>query len=874
MSNDKLLHRKAAIASHANHLSPQSQVFPPKYDGVPSDTQPLMAGTSASTATASSSTLPRGRERDDVGLAWRDSSTNPLRRNTPSKPSGVSSTSVLIFQNAITLPAACLRAVALTCPHLWQPIALAPHPPQSSDDLANTNASVEWVVLGLIAIVSAVLRFWRIGHPHSVVQVILASILTANFDEVHFGKFASYYLRREYFFDVHPPLAKLLLAFAGWVIGHDGAFEFENIGDDYIKNKVPYVALRSLPALLGSLVPPVVYAIMRESGYPKAIAILSASLVLFDNAHVAQTRLILLDAPLVLFMSLAFYCYIRFHKLRYNEFTKSWWTWMILTGVFLSLTISCKMVGLFAFLTVGTCVLIDLWGLLDIKRGHTLKHVVKHFAARAFGLIVVPAIVYLFWFWVHFKVLNRSGTGDEFMSSAFQQTLLDSPMTLTAKEIHYFDTITLQHRTTKSFLHSHPDRYPLKYDDGRISSAGQQVTGYPFNDTNNHWIVEPTGEIPESGRGRIVRHNDIIKLRHVVTNTTLLTHDVACPTMATNTEFTTWDGVDLAAEPNTHFQLEIEEAHEGSQWMSKSSHFKLIHVPTRVALWSHTDPALPDWAFKQQEVNGNKNLKDRTTLWVVDEVIPDPDAAEMINLSHPKKEKTIVQLSFLRKFFELQIAMLQHNAGLTDSHPYASGPINWPFMLSGISFWTGQSELKQQIYLIGNPASWWLSVIAMSVFVGILSADRLAERRGMYPIPRPVRNRLYNSGGFFMIAWLYHYIPFFTMSRQLFLHHYLPAHVCSALLTGAVFQFVVSETINSAISVPPTMAIGATTFRRQRKQFAEVGKGMILGVMGIVGLLVVGYSWFAPLTYGFPGLEPEQVNHRRWLSTWTLHYAK
>lgn len=45
---------------------------------------------------------------------------------------------------------------------------------------------------------------------------------------------------------------------------------------------------------------------------------------------------------------------------------------MILTGVFLSLTISCKMVGLFAFLTVGTAVLIDMWTLLDIRRGHSI----------------------------------------------------------------------------------------------------------------------------------------------------------------------------------------------------------------------------------------------------------------------------------------------------------------------------------------------------------------------------------------------------------------------------------------------------------------------------------------------------------------------
>ena len=37
-----------------------------------------------------------------------------------------------------------------------------------------------------------------------------------------------------------------------------------------------------------------------------------------DNAHVAQDRLILLDATLIFFMTLTMYCYIRFKKLRYR----------------------------------------------------------------------------------------------------------------------------------------------------------------------------------------------------------------------------------------------------------------------------------------------------------------------------------------------------------------------------------------------------------------------------------------------------------------------------------------------------------------------------------------------------------------------------
>lgn len=53
--------------------------------------------------------------------------------------------------------------------------------------------------------------------------------------------------------------------------------------------------------------------------------------------------------------------------------------------------------------------------------------------ARVYGLILWPIVVYLFWFWVHFAVLSKSGSGDDFMSPAFQETLQDSPMMLASQ---------------------------------------------------------------------------------------------------------------------------------------------------------------------------------------------------------------------------------------------------------------------------------------------------------------------------------------------------------------------------------------------------------------------------------------------------------
>lgn len=114
-----------------------------------------------------------------------------------------------------------------------------------------------------------------------------------------------------------------------------------------------------------------------------------------------------------------------------------------------------------------------------------------------------------------------------------------------------------------------------------------------------------------------------------------MTHDVASPLMPTNQEFTTIAANDDSRHNDTLFVISINDAHEGEGWKSKSGHFKLIHEPTKVAMWTHPSP-LPDWAFNQQEINGNKNAADKSCTWYVDEIVS--DESEFLFLHYLNKQ--------------------------------------------------------------------------------------------------------------------------------------------------------------------------------------------------------------------------------------------
>jgi dolichyl-phosphate-mannose-protein mannosyltransferase len=160
------------------------------------------------------------------------------------------------------------------------------------------NDSGDRVMVILMTILAVVTRFFRISHPAEVV-----------FDEKHFGEFASYYVKRKFFFDVHPPLGKMLFAGIAYIFGFSGEFMFDHIGKPYrfepfcsnpIMNATemvlgsqkcltwttppPYIAMRSLSAVMGALIIPLLYLIMRDRKHSRPSALFTACLALLGKS--------------------------------------------------------------------------------------------------------------------------------------------------------------------------------------------------------------------------------------------------------------------------------------------------------------------------------------------------------------------------------------------------------------------------------------------------------------------------------------------------------------------------------------------------------------------------------------------------------------
>lgn len=274
------------------------------------------------------------------------------------------------------------------------------------------------MILILLGLLTRLVALW---YPNEVV-----------FDEVHFGKFVSAYYRGEYYFDIHPPLGKLLIAGFAKFFGFRAGFDFDQIGEGY--GDIPYAALRFLPNLAGAFVPAALFEWLSVLGISRPAAFLAGLLLVFDNAMLVQSHFILVDAFLLLFGFGGLWLFFSARSRGYR------WHEAAFAAFVLALSFSVKWTGLAFFGVALGAMVWDAVGLSVLRRaprtGTPAGEIARGQACcstarpqpqflrgifRTVTFLGIAAAVYLAVFWIHFALLPNAGPGNAFMSSDFPE---------------------------------------------------------------------------------------------------------------------------------------------------------------------------------------------------------------------------------------------------------------------------------------------------------------------------------------------------------------------------------------------------------------------------------------------------------------------
>ena len=664
----------------------------------------------------------------------------------------------------------------------------------------------DFYVISFLFVASLATRLYEIGKSPIVV-----------WDEAHFGKFASWYIKGTFYFDVHPPLGKMLVALFLWLFGYDGSFSFDS-GNTY--TDVPIAQARALCSITGALIVPLMYATCRNLRMRREVSCLVASMALFENSFVVISKFLLLDPILLFFTHLAIFFVTRMSQ---SITSRKEIRVMFLTGISLGLVASVKWVGLFTYTFAGLFVIRDLYNLLPLFR-YNRKAFSTHFLYRVVCLIVVPAAIYMLTFGIHFVVLHKSGPGDAHMTTSFQASLSGHEELRVSKPVYIDSFVSIRSQGFGGgLLHAHNHAY-------ETGSKQTQVTIYHHRDENNvfqfklPWTVESSDPSDTNDRF-LIQHGMMLRLFHNSTERNLHSHDQAAPISVYDNEVSLY-GNRTNGDHRDHWRILLKN---GPTLFSVKTRFQLQHVELGCYLYS-TGNQLPEWGFNQGEIVCKHDSDSRGSYWNIEQVFDDiPDHISPSSFS----EDT---LSFLDDFVHLNAAMMHANNGLVpklgNRDLLVSTPKQWFWMDKGIRMCNWDSE-NSKYYMLGNPLTWWTGSLSMILFSVDLFFIVIKHRVNQICISNRTK-RYVGTGLLLFSGWLLHYLPFFLMGRVTYLHHYFPALSMSFFMTGWILNRHVGRTL-------PVVAI-------------------------LVSIYMSSFIYFSPLTYGFK----EAIIGRQWKKLWNI----
>jgi len=689
-----------------------------------------------------------------------------------------------------------------------------------------------WLVFGASCLLTFGTRLYKVNEPAWVC-----------WDETHFGKMASWYINRTFFFDVHPPLGKMMIAAMGYTTGYNGTHAFEKPGDLYEDHN--WLGMRGGCTLLGCAIVPFCFLTVWNFTSSLTASFLAAWLLIFDIGVLVLNRYILLDPILLFFISGSFFAMSQFRTIK-EPFTPSWWAWLTATGAMLAGAISVKFVGLFIVLYVGIFTISQLWDILgDLNQ--PFMYTVKHFVARAICLIAVPIALYVGIFYIHLTVLSKSGTGDGFYSSLFQSSLEGNRLYNASmpREVAYGASVSLKnHRTGGAYLHSHFHLYP----EG-MGAKQQQVTTYAHKDENNLFIIKKWNEEPPNNTDPdaivdFVKNGDLVRLEHFTSRRNIHSHREPAPVSKRHFQVTGY-GENGTGDANDVWRLEIIDGKEGEIVNTVTTKLKFHHYFVKCVLTCSTKP-LPKWGFEQGEVSCNPTVRDPNSLWNIE----DNHFSKL-----PNSSVRDLAPSFLSRFFESHKVMLQGNSGLKPKEgELTSRPWEWPINLRGQWFSAGDDS-QHRVYLLGNPLIWWANIVFLALFLIMYVYSNLKTQRGVTECPEAAAMREVTlvASAWFFLGWCLHYIPFWAMGRVLYIHHYYPALLFSSMLSAVLIDYM-TKTLTSMLP----SSVSSTTAHT------------ILAVT--MSTTLYTFYLFSSLAYGMNGDYARESNSTKhslhWMNTW------